>query len=184
MRGIQSLKTQNKPLTKALRHNPTEAEKKLWRHLRNRQILNAKFRRQQSFGPYILDFYCAESKLAIELDGGQHAGSKGIIRDEQRDEYLKQEGVIVLRFWNTQLHHEFEGVLDMICTTLESRTPHPNPLPPGERGRSSVDEQHPNALPHGKRERLAQQKGRAEGSSQLSPAKGERRTFTKESRLT
>jgi very-short-patch-repair endonuclease len=138
VRGVLSLKTQNKSLTKALRHNATEAEKKLWYHLRNRKVLGAKFRRQQSFGPYILDFYCAELKLAVELDGGQHGGTKGIIRDEQRDEYLKQEGVIVLRFWNNQLFDEFEGVLDMIYTTLKGQTPHPNPLPQGERERSST----------------------------------------------
>jgi very-short-patch-repair endonuclease len=131
------LKTQNKSLAKTLRHNPTEAEKKLWRHLRNRQVLGAKFRRQQSFGPYILDFYCAESKLAIELDGGQHGEPKWTIQDEQRDEYLKQEGVTVLRFWNNQVFHEFEGVLEMIYTTLGNRTPHPNPLPQGERGEGS-----------------------------------------------
>jgi very-short-patch-repair endonuclease len=131
------LKTQNKSLTKALRHNPTEAEKKLWYHLRNRKALDAKFRRQQSFGPYILDFYCTESKLAIELDGGQHAKAKGIAQDEQRDEYLREEGVTVLRFWNNQLFDEFEGVLDMIYATLERLTPHPNPLPQGERERSA-----------------------------------------------
>src|ERR1039457_1964198 len=93
VRGVETLKTQNESLTKALRHNPTEAEKKLWYHLRNRKVLRAKFRRQQSFWPYILDFYCAESKLAVGLDGGQHGKPKGIIQDEQRDEYLKQEGV-------------------------------------------------------------------------------------------
>ena len=135
VRGAETLKTQNKSLTKALRHNPTEAERKLWYHLRNRRILGAKFRRQRSFGPYILDFYCAESKLAIELDGGRHGEPKGIIQDEQRDEYLKQEGVTVLRFWNNQLSDEFEGVIDVIYATLERRTPHPDPLPQGERGK-------------------------------------------------
>jgi very-short-patch-repair endonuclease len=134
VRGIEPLKTQHKPLVKALRRHPTDAEKKLWRHLRNRQISGAKFRRQQPFGPYILDFYCAESKLAIELDGGQHSKLKGAAQDKQRDEYLKEEGVTVLRFWNNQLLCEFEGVIEMICTTLEGRSPHPNPLPQGERG--------------------------------------------------
>jgi very-short-patch-repair endonuclease len=127
------LKTQHKPLVKTLRHHPTDAEKKLWRHLRNRQILGAKFRRQQPFGPYILDFYCAESKLAIELDGGQHGEPNTAGEDKQRDEYLKQEGVMVLRFWNNQLFCEFDGVIDVIQATLEKRTPHPNPLPQGER---------------------------------------------------
>ena len=128
------LKAQNKPLIKALRHNPTETEKKLWSRLRNRQLSGAKFRRQQSFGPYILDFYCAESKLAVELDGGQHNRPERAAHDKHRDEYLKQEGVTILRFWNNQLFDEFEGVLDVILTALKSKTPHPNPLPQGERG--------------------------------------------------
>ena len=150
--GVGTLKTQNRSFVKTFRHNPIEAEKKLWYHLRNRRVLGAKFRRQQSFGPYILDFYCAESKLAIELDGGQHGKLKGIIQDEQRDEYLKQEGVTVLRFWNNQVFDEIEGVLDMIYTMLERRTPHPNPLPQGERERSYVDELHSNPLSQGGRE--------------------------------
>jgi len=138
VRGVESLKTQHKPLVKALRRRPTDAEKKLWQRLRNRQILGAKFRRQQPFGPYILDFYCAESKLAIELDGGQHGGPKVAGEDKQRDEYLKQEGVVVLRFWNNQLFYEFEAVIEMIYTTLEKRTPHPNPLPQGERDSTNI----------------------------------------------
>ncbi len=127
------MKTQHKPLVKALRRHPTDAEKKLWYHLRNRQISGAKFRRQQPFGPYILDFYCAASQLAIELDGGQHGNPKRVKEDKQRDEYLQQQGVTVLRFWNDQLFHGFDGVIEMIHTALENRTPHPNPLPQGER---------------------------------------------------
>jgi len=150
VRGVESLKTQNKSLVKALRHSPTEAEKKLWYHLRDRKVLGAKFRRQQSFGSYILDFYCAESKLAIELDGGQHGKPKGIVQDEQRDKYLKEEGVTVLRFWNNQLFDEFEGVLDMIYTTLKGRTPHPNPLPQGERERLAKQKDQPNSHPGGR----------------------------------
>ena len=134
MRGVVALKSQNQPLVKALRRNPTEAEKKLWRHLRNRQILGAKFRRQQPFGPYILDFYCPEARLSVELDGGQHGVMSGACRDRRRDEYLKREGVMVLQFWNDQVFREFDGVLETIRTTLEERTPHPNPLPQGERG--------------------------------------------------
>jgi len=138
VRGSEPLKTQNRPLVKTLRRHPTDAEKKLWQHLRNRQLSGAKFRRQQPFGPYILDFYCAGSKLAIELDGGQHGEPKGAWQDKQRDEYLKQEGVTVLRFWNNQVFHEFEGVIEVVCATLESRTPHPNPLPQGERGSKNI----------------------------------------------
>jgi very-short-patch-repair endonuclease len=138
VRGIEPLKMQNKPLVRTLRGHPTDGEKKLWQHLRNRQLSGAKFGRQQPFGPYILDFYCAESKLAVELDGGQHGEPKGVRQDKQRDEYLKREGVTVLRYWNNQVFHEFEGVIEVICATLKSRTLHPNPLPQGKRGSKNI----------------------------------------------
>jgi very-short-patch-repair endonuclease len=128
------LKTPNKAFARTLRREPTEAERKLWRHLRNRQLAGTKFRRQQPFGPYVLDFYCAESKLAIELDGGQHAGPQGIDADRLRNEYLKREGLTVLRFWNNQVFEEFDGVLETIINAVPNHTPHPNPLPQGERG--------------------------------------------------
>ncbi len=132
MRAVP-LRTQNQQFAKLLRRNQTDAEKKLWHHLRNRQLAGAKFRRQQPFGPYILDFYCAEARLAIELDGGQHSAPDGIKNDIQRDEYLKKEGVSVLRFWNNQISDEFEGVLELICATLET-TPLTRTLSPKGRG--------------------------------------------------
>jgi very-short-patch-repair endonuclease len=113
------MRTANHGLVKALRRNPTDAEKKLWRMLRNRQLTGRKFRRQQSYGPYILDFYCAELKLAIELDGGQHGMPEGIKHDTHRDQYLQQEGVMILRFWNCQVIQDFETVIETIHRTLE-----------------------------------------------------------------
>ena len=106
-------------LVKALRHQPTAAEEKLWQHLRNRQLAGDKFRRQQSFGPYILDFYCAEKKLAIELDGDLHGAPGQSADDRERDAFLLRNGLTVLRFWNQQVAQEFESVLETIYRTLQ-----------------------------------------------------------------
>ena len=106
-------------LVKALRHQPTAAEKKLWQHLRNRQPAGEKFRRQQSYGPDILDFYCAEKKLAIELDGDLHGVPSHSADDRERDAFLCQDELIVLQFWTNQVAQEFESVLEMIDRTLQ-----------------------------------------------------------------
>jgi very-short-patch-repair endonuclease len=82
------------------RHNQTEAEKALWAHLRNRQFYGIKFFRQYSIGPYILDFYCPSMRLAVELDGGQHNQSESKEYDAVRSEYLKAQGIEVIRFRN------------------------------------------------------------------------------------
>src|SRR5947199_9497963 len=78
----------------------TEPERVLWRHLRNRNFAGYKFRRQHPFDDYVLDFYCPNAKLAIELDGGGHNYRTGQIRDRTRSEFLARHGVVVLRFWN------------------------------------------------------------------------------------
>ena len=139
-------------LARALRQEMTSAEKVLWFKLRNRKSAGAKFRRQQPFGPYVLDFYCAEHKLNIELDGGQHDLPEQREHDRRRAEFLAGEGVTTLRFWNSQIRKNLEGVLQKIRMTFEAtpltrrqentgtdatgrhegqRTehPHPNPLP-------------------------------------------------------
>ena len=81
-----------------LRNNPTEAERSLWQHLRLRQLGGHKFRRQQSLGPYIVDFVCLEKRLIIEVDGGQHSEQKAY--DAERNTWLEVQGFHVLRFWN------------------------------------------------------------------------------------
>jgi type I site-specific restriction endonuclease len=112
-----------------LRKNQTDAESLLWQMLRNRQIEDAKFRRQHPIEPYILDFYCHEKKLAIELDGGQHNTNEGKEKDQKRTEFLKSQGIRVLRFWNNDVLQNTESVLEVIYNQL---LPHPNPLPKGE----------------------------------------------------
>jgi very-short-patch-repair endonuclease len=98
-----------KQLARALRKHQTDAEKLLWNRLRNRQLENCKFRRQQAVGPYITDFLCLEPKLVIELDGGQH--STQMEQDEQRTRYLQSLGYRVLRFWNHEVLRKTDAVL-------------------------------------------------------------------------
>lgn len=94
-----------------LRHNQTEAEKALWMQLRNKQFYGMKFFRQYSVGPYILDFYCPNMKLAVELDGGQHNQCESKEYDAVRSEYLKAQGIEVIRFWNHEVLLDMESIL-------------------------------------------------------------------------
>jgi len=104
----------------------------LWSRLRNRQLEGYKFRRQQVIDMYITDFLCLEPKLAIELDGGQHAERRE--QDDQRTRYLEGLGYRVLHFWNHDVLREPEALLEVIRDALlrTTRPPHPNPLPEGE----------------------------------------------------
>ena len=115
-------------MARGLRRRSTDAERRLWRHLRDRQIEGFKFRRQQQVGSYVVDFVNHEKKVVVELDGGQHALDPG---DKIRDEWLRAEGYKVLRFWDNQVLSDLEGVLETIRDFL--LTPHPDPLPQGER---------------------------------------------------
>jgi very-short-patch-repair endonuclease len=99
-----------------LRRDETDVERRLWHRLRNSQICDAHFRRQHPAGRYILDFYCPALALAIELDGGQHAQAG--TRDRERDEWLKQNGVTVLRFWNSDVTENLNGVLEAIAAEI------------------------------------------------------------------
>ncbi len=94
-----------------LRNNPTIAENKLWYFLKNRQIENCKFRRQQPIGDYIADFTCLEKKIIVEIDGGQHFENK---EDYIRDQWLTSQGYRVLRFWNNDVIQNIESVLEII----------------------------------------------------------------------
>jgi very-short-patch-repair endonuclease len=109
----------NDPTTKLnrrrLRRKATDAEQKLWSILRGRQIAGLKFLRQYSVGPYILDFYCPERRLAIEVDGGQHADVYGQQRDAHRDIYLRELNIRMIRFWNPDKSGQnIEGVGERI----------------------------------------------------------------------
>ena len=101
--------------SRELRANSTDAETKLWNHLRNRQVAGCKFVRQEPVGRYICDFVCRERCLVVEVDGGQHLESK---RDAIRDRYLAEQGYRVLRFWNNDVLSNIEGVVAVIDEEL------------------------------------------------------------------
>lgn len=118
-------------LARTLRKVPTHAEKLLWRLLRDRRFAGYKFRRQHPAGPYVLDFYCAAAKLAVELDGDVHGTPARKSSDEVRGAYLTRQGIRVLRVWNVELVENQEGVMQLLFEELQGRraNPHPDPLP-------------------------------------------------------
>ncbi|MGB9553786.1 MAG: endonuclease domain-containing protein [bacterium] len=107
--------------SRILRRNQTEAEKKLWALLRNRQLSGVKFRRQFSVGGYILDFYSPEYKLGIEADGGQHYTSEGREKNQIRERDLTKIGIKVIRFTDTEILNNIEGVIEVIQNSLKNR---------------------------------------------------------------
>jgi very-short-patch-repair endonuclease len=116
-----------------MRRNPTEPEKRLWRHLSNSQLNGHKFRRQAVVGSYIADFLCSQKALIVEVDGDTHDEAK----DRLRDDLLAQNGYRVLRFTNEDVMRSIDGVLTALAealsdTPLRWNRPHPNPSPEGE----------------------------------------------------
>jgi len=97
-----------------LRKNQTDVEKAFWAHVRNRQFHGIKFFRQYSVDPYILDFYCPDKKLAVELDGGQHNQPENRDYDTVRSEYLNNLGIEVLRFWNNEVLLDIKSALAIV----------------------------------------------------------------------
>jgi very-short-patch-repair endonuclease len=102
-----------------LRKRLTSQEVKLWVRLREWKRLGFHFRRQAPIGPYIVDFVSFRSRLVIEADGGQHGMSKGVESDRSRDDFLRSQGFQVLRFWNSDIDANLEGVLETIFSALK-----------------------------------------------------------------
>jgi very-short-patch-repair endonuclease len=110
-----------------MRGEPTEAERKLWWHLRHRLNMDGShFRRQVQVGPYIADFACHTLKLIVEIDGGQHALQ--LTEDAARTRHLQSEGYRVLRFWNNDVLSNIDDVMTVI---QNAATPTPDPSPQG-----------------------------------------------------
>ncbi|MEE9247731.1 MAG: endonuclease domain-containing protein [Dehalococcoidia bacterium] len=105
---------------RALRKNPTDVERTLWRHLRLRQFNGFKFRRQRPIGPYIVDFVCLEKRLIVELDGGQHFDQRGY--DSRRSQWLAKEGFRVIRFWDNQVLRDIDAVKMAILNALDRQS--------------------------------------------------------------
>jgi very-short-patch-repair endonuclease len=103
-----------------LRASETNAEARLWKHLRQAPMLGSHFRRQVPIGPYIADLACMAAKLIIEVDGSQHGEPANAAKDSARTRWLEAEGYRVLRFWNNDVTSNIEGVLDAVADAMPS----------------------------------------------------------------
>jgi len=115
------MKRDNIEKCRNLRKNQTDAEKKLWAVLRNRQIVGTKFRRQFSIGRYILDFYSPKYRVGIEADGGGHYEDRENQRDKLRTKELSILGIDILRFNNLEILNNIEGVCEIVQQTIEDK---------------------------------------------------------------
>ena len=95
---------------KALRNSMPKAEVILWSHLKGKQFRELKFRRQYSIGHYVVDFFCPKIRLAIELDGESHLSKTQRIRDKTRQKIIEKTGIKILRYYNTDIYENIEGV--------------------------------------------------------------------------
>ncbi|MDZ7968553.1 MAG: endonuclease domain-containing protein [Nostoc sp. DedSLP03] len=111
-------KTSEKEKRRSLRNNMPSAEKIVWERLKNRQIDGCKFRRQYSIDVFVVDFYCPELKLAIEIDGDSHFQEGAQVYDYERQCFLESKGTYFLRFTNQQVYQELEGAIAMIAQTV------------------------------------------------------------------
>ena len=116
-------------LAKSLRADATGPERKLWSLLRAKQLGPWRFRRQQTIGPYVVDFFCPSGKLIIELDGDQHGSDTALAYDAVRDAFLSTRGYRVLRFSNTDMLRNAPQVIESILQALAVSGPLPDPPP-------------------------------------------------------
>jgi very-short-patch-repair endonuclease len=107
-----------KQFSRELRKNMTDAENVLWSRIRGKQLKNCQFYRQKIIGNYIADFYSPKAKLVIELDGGQHYDSDEKEKDAQRDAYMANIGLKVLRFSDRDVFEKLEGILEEIWAQI------------------------------------------------------------------
>ena len=122
------LPTRTRDNAKRLRREMTDAERRLWKHLRAGRLEGFKFRRQHPVPPYVLDFCCVEVGLAIELDGSQHSEA----RDASRSRYLESQGWRIVRFWDNDVLNKTDAVDEAIWNILSRPTLSPTHLPEGE----------------------------------------------------
>ena len=117
---MQRLYPQALTNARRLRTDMTDAERRLWYHLRRHGMNGLKFRRQHAFGPYILDFFCPEAMLVVEVDGGQHFKQGVKAYDGRRTRYLQARGLRVLRFTNLEALTETDAVLEVIFRAVST----------------------------------------------------------------
>ncbi|MCM2265971.1 MAG: endonuclease domain-containing protein [Desulfuromonadales bacterium] len=117
-----------------LRAQLTDAEQLVWQILRDRRFSGIKFRRQHPFDRFVLDFYCHEARLALELDGSGHNDQDQKVYDEERTRILEDAGIRVLRFWNHDVLNNLEAVLEKLHAELFTPSPGLRPPSPRRRG--------------------------------------------------
>ncbi len=117
---MSSIDKSEKERRQSLRNSLPSAELILWSRLKNRQICAQKFRRQFSFGPYVVDFYCPALKLAIEIDGDSHFQPGEQEKDRTRQQFIESTGVQFLRFRNIEVRQNLRGVLETIYRKIQS----------------------------------------------------------------
>jgi very-short-patch-repair endonuclease len=106
---------------RAQRREPTSAEEKLWHALRNRRLAGLKFRRQHPYARFVLDAFCVEHQLEVEVDGGVHADQAQAAHDRDRAEFLQARGIRVLRFSNSDVESNLYDVLRQIVAATKNR---------------------------------------------------------------
>ncbi|MFA4872289.1 MAG: endonuclease domain-containing protein [Patescibacteria group bacterium] len=125
-------------LRRHLRQSMPSAESIIWKHIRNRRLSGIKFRRQHSIGKFVVDFYCLEVKVAIEIDGGSHTASEVVeTKDQDRQKFIESLGIKVLRYDNLSVYESLNNVLNDISENILSPSPQfpsPQPSPKGEGG--------------------------------------------------
>jgi 5-methyltetrahydrofolate--homocysteine methyltransferase len=120
MLNMSPLPAPVKSRCRSFRQQPTVAEQKLWARLRDRQVDGFKFRRQHPVDRYVLDFYCKEAELCIEIDGSGHLDPEQIQNDQERTQFLKDHGIRIIRFWNDDILNHIDLVLDTILKEIRS----------------------------------------------------------------
>ncbi len=120
-------------ISRVIRKRATDAENRLWYHLKGKQLEGVKFRRQEPIGNFIVDFVAFEKRLVIEIDGAQHAEENEKDQDMRRDEWLNSQGFRVVRFWNNEVLQNLEGVLETIRTNCLRHPPLTPPIKGGEK---------------------------------------------------
>ena len=118
----KSNSTEQKDLRRSLRNNATAAEALLWRRLKGGQVNGMKFRRQHGMGPYVMDFYCPEYRLCIELDGEVHNTEGAYRHDQVRDRFLSENGITVLRFKDDVIRWNMEAIINEILKFAEGKS--------------------------------------------------------------
>jgi very-short-patch-repair endonuclease len=111
------------PFKRRLRNDMTASERRLWTQLRSRQFHSLRFRRQHGIGPYIVDFYCPALLLVLEVDGDTHGNQSQTERDCERTDYFRSLGLHVLRYTNTEILENLDGVLEDLTKKLKGLTP-------------------------------------------------------------